>query len=114
MTSRRTSAPSTPRTWRRPSSCWAIRSKSAKVMEIETALAKASLTRVDKRDPYKLFHKMKRAELVKLTPSFAWGAYWKAVGLAAPDRVNVTEPEFFKEVERQLKSRSLADWKVYL
>ena len=28
------------------------------VMDIETALAKASLTRVDKRDPYKLFHKM--------------------------------------------------------
>jgi endothelin-converting enzyme/putative endopeptidase len=84
------------------------------VMAIETALARASLTRVDKRDPYKLFHKMTRAQLVKLTPSFGWGAYWKAVALAAPDRVNVTEPEFFKEVDKQLRSRSLADWKVYL
>ena len=27
------------------------------VMAIETALAKASLTRVEQRDPYKLFHK---------------------------------------------------------
>ena len=40
------------------------------VMRIETALAKASLTRVEKRDPYKLFHKMTRAELQALTPSF--------------------------------------------
>src|SRR4029077_3226484 len=42
------------------------------VMRIETALAKASLTRVEKRDPYKLFHKMNRADLQGLTPSFRW------------------------------------------
>ena len=34
------------------------RAEAAKVMEIETALAKASLTRVERRDPYKLFHKV--------------------------------------------------------
>ena len=44
------------------------RPKPAKVLAIETALAKASLTRVDKRDPYKLFHKMDRAKLQALTP----------------------------------------------
>src|SRR4051812_22005644 len=32
--------------------------EAAKVLEIETALAKASLTRVEQRDPYKLFHKV--------------------------------------------------------
>ena len=42
------------------------------VMDIETALAKASLTRVEKRDPYKLFHKMTPAQLQALTPSFRW------------------------------------------
>ena len=50
-------------------------------MEIETALAKASLTQVELRDPYKLFHKMPRAKLAALTPSFGWAAYWKASGL---------------------------------
>ena len=44
-------------------------------MAIETALAKASLTRVEKRDPYKLFHKMTRKELATLTPSFRWDRY---------------------------------------
>ena len=42
-------------------------------MRMETALAKASLTRVDKRDPYKLYHSMTRAELQALTPSLPLG-----------------------------------------
>jgi endothelin-converting enzyme/putative endopeptidase len=84
------------------------------VMEIETALAKASLTRVDRRDPYKLFHKMTRAELLKLTPDFDWESYWKAIGLASPAEVNVSEPEFYKEVEHLLTTRPVADWKSYL
>src|ERR1700680_3834014 len=107
MTSRRTSAPSTPRTWRRPSSCWAIRSKSAKVMEIETALAKASLTRVDKRDPYKLFHKVDVKGLRAMAPEFNWDSYLKTAGLARLDTFNVTEPEFYKELDKQLQSDSL-------
>jgi endothelin-converting enzyme/putative endopeptidase len=84
------------------------------VMAIETALAKASLTRVDKRDPYKLFHKIGAAELAKLTPSFSWPGYWMALGVPPQTEINVTEPKFFEEVERQLKTRSIADWKVYL
>ena len=47
-------------------------------MAIETALAKASLTRVEQRDPYKLFHKMTPAELQALTPSFDWDDYLDA------------------------------------
>jgi endothelin-converting enzyme/putative endopeptidase len=45
------------------------------VMRIETAMAKASLTRVEQRDPYKLFHNMTAAELQTLTPSFQWKTY---------------------------------------
>jgi endothelin-converting enzyme/putative endopeptidase len=84
------------------------------VMAIETALAEHSLTMVDKRDPYKQFHKVTRAQLVSRTPSFDWAVYWKGIGLAPPAQINVTEPEFFQEVERQLKARPIADWKTYL
>ncbi|MGD0438620.1 MAG: M13 family metallopeptidase [Bryobacteraceae bacterium] len=84
------------------------------VMSIETALAQASLTRVEKRDPYKLFHKLSRAELQQLTPGFQWDVYFKAADVPHSAVVNVTEPAFFKEMEKQLKSRSLADWKTYL
>jgi len=84
------------------------------VMAIETALAKASLTAVDKRDPYKQYHKITRAQLVSQTPSFNWTSYWSGIGLTPPANINVTEPAFFQEVERQLKTRPEADWKAYL
>lgn len=90
------------------------RSEAQTVMAIETALAKATLTRVEMRDPYKLFHKMSYADMRALTPSFGWPAYLRAIGLAAPAQINVTEPAFYREIETQLNAHSIADWRTYL
>jgi endothelin-converting enzyme/putative endopeptidase len=87
---------------------------AAKVMEIETALAKASLSRVDKRDPYKLFHKMNGKGLQALTPGFDWHAYLAAMGEPKLDNFNVTEPAFFKEFAKQLRSNDLPAIQTYL
>jgi putative endopeptidase len=84
------------------------------VLQMETALAKASLTRVEQRDPYNLFHKMSPAELQKLTPAFDWQRYLTDTGLADVKVLNVTEPRFFQEADRQLKDASLAEWQAYL
>ena len=84
------------------------------VMRIETGLARASLTRVDRRDPYKIYHRMHRAEMQALTPSFRWDDYLRAIGQPALDDVNVTEPEFYKQVEKTLAGESLGDLKTYL
>jgi endothelin-converting enzyme/putative endopeptidase len=85
-----------------------------KVMEIETALAKASLSRVDKRDPYKLFHKMDSKGLQALTPGFDWKAYLAGIGEAKLATFNVTEPAFFKEMARQLHTNDLPSIQTYL
>ncbi len=84
------------------------------VMSIETALAKASLTRVEQRDPHKLFHPYTLAKLQQLTPAFPWKNYFATIDLARVPPLNVTEPAFFTEVQSQLKTRSLDDWKTYL
>ena len=84
------------------------------IMRIETALAKASLTRVEQRDPYKLFHKMDRAKLQALTPAFEWPRYLKATGLGELNEFNVTEPAFYKEVQTLLTATPMDDWKAYL
>ena len=84
------------------------------VMRIETGLAKASLTRVDRRDPYKVKHKMKPAELNALTPNFDWTVYFSAARVPRFEILNVESPAFLKEVNAQLTSTSLADWKSYL
>ncbi|PYQ53101.1 MAG: M13 family peptidase [Acidobacteria bacterium] len=86
----------------------------ATVMRVETALAKASLTRVDKRDPYKIYHRLHRAELQALTPSFRWADYLRASGQPDLDDINVTEPDFYKEMEARLKGESLGDLQTYL
>ena len=83
-------------------------------MDIETALAKASLTRVDKRDPYKLLHKVDLKGLRATAPEFDWDSYLKIAGLARLDTFNVTEPEFYKELATQIQSNSLDDIKTYL
>ena len=84
------------------------------VMRIETAMAKASLTRVERRDPYKTKHIMKKADLNSLAPNFDWSAYFSASQVPAFETLNVDEPEFLKELNSQLASISISDWKSYL
>jgi endothelin-converting enzyme/putative endopeptidase len=86
----------------------------ALVVDIETALAKASLTRVDRRDPYKVFHKMKVSELQQLAPAFDWKTYLGGMGVPGTQLLNVSQPAFAKAVSAELKKRPLADWKQYL
>jgi endothelin-converting enzyme/putative endopeptidase len=84
------------------------------VLQIETALAKAALDRVQRRDPAKLYHKMPRAQLASLAPAFDWNAYFAAAGSPAWSELNVTWPEFFTALGGLIDSRSLDDWTTYL
>ena len=85
-----------------------------KVMQMETELATASLSRVDRRDPHKLFHNMDAKGLKALTPGFDWVGYLKVAGLSRQNAFNVTEPEFYKALDKQLQTSSLDDIKTYL
>jgi putative endopeptidase len=87
---------------------------AATVMRLETALAKASMTRVDRRDPYKLKHKMKVQELEGLAPKFDWTAFYREAKYPQFQILNVNSPDFFKEVNALLASEPLDDWKTYL
>ena len=84
------------------------------IMAMETRLAEASLTRVERRDPHKLYHKVDLAALQALSPSFDWTVYLKQSGLGQQNTFNVTEPDFYKELDTQLQSASLDDIKSYL
>ena len=92
----------------------AAQAQARRVMALETALAQASLGRVDKRDPYKSFHPMKAAGLQALTPGFDWTAYQRALGLDPAKSFNVTEPAFFKAMARELARRDPAELRDYL
>jgi len=84
------------------------------LMRMETALAKASMTRVDRRDPYKLKNKMKIPGLEELAPNFDWKTYYAALQYPKIEILNVGDPAFFKQVNASLVSEPLANWKTYL
>jgi endothelin-converting enzyme/putative endopeptidase len=84
------------------------------VMRIETALAKGSMTRVERRDPKALDHKMTNEELKKISPDFRWPVYFAKVGMPSLSSLNVSSPNFFKAMNEELAKESLADWKIYL
>src|SRR6478735_291395 len=92
----------------------AAKRESATIMQIETALARASLTRVEQRDPHNLFHKMDRKQLQALTPNFDWNTYLKTAGVGEVGTFNVTEPKFYQELDHQIQSNNLNDLKTYL
>src|ERR1022692_4905699 len=87
---------------------------AAIVMRMETELAKGSLDSVSRRDPEKIYHPMKKADVSALAPAFQWAQYF--AGSRAPDfqAVVVSWPAFFQAIGRQIGDTSLEDWKVYL
>ncbi|MCR4294909.1 MAG: M13 family metallopeptidase [Elusimicrobia bacterium] len=87
---------------------------AAAVMKIETALAKASMDRVARRDPMNTYHKMTRADLGKLAPGFGWDSYFAAAGGPAWSAVNASSPDFLDGFGKLLKKTPLDDLKAYL
>ncbi|MGO9239315.1 MAG: M13 family metallopeptidase [Bryobacteraceae bacterium] len=84
------------------------------VMAIETELAKSMLTRVELRDPHKLFHKLGRGEFAALAPALDWDGYFASAGLGLVQVVNVTEPAFYKALEQQLHAHPIREWRSFL
>jgi putative endopeptidase len=88
--------------------------EAAKVMALETALAKASLAPEVLRNPYSSYHKMPVAELAKYAPDIDWTGYLSAVGAPPVSELNFQQPDFFKEFDALLVSTPVDDWRAYL
>lgn len=90
------------------------KSAAKTVMTIETRLAKASMTRLEQRDPHKTYNKMSVSKLSALSPEMGWNDYFKHIGLPDPHDVNINQPLFFQELSKTIKVVNLDNWKVYL
>jgi putative endopeptidase len=84
------------------------------VMAIETELAKVSMTRVERRDPDKTYHRMSPAELAKLAPDFDWPAYFRFVHAPDITALNVAQPVFISGMNALLSRFPVDQWKSYL
>lgn len=84
------------------------------VMKIETALAKASMSRVEMRDPEARYHIMTLAQLKDLAPDFDFTIYFKDVDVRPFQTLNVATPNFFKGLNELIASEPVDAWKSYL
>jgi putative endopeptidase len=84
------------------------------VMRIETALAKAQMSRVEMRDPYKTYNKYSVKDLSATTPSIDWNDVLEQLQLEGADSVVVNNPSFFKTMDALLSAVPVNDWKTYL
>jgi putative endopeptidase len=84
------------------------------ILALETKLAEASMTRVERREPANVYHRMTVTQLRELADGFDWPTYFKTIGVPATADVNVTSPGFFKTMNQQLSSVPPADWQTYL
>jgi putative endopeptidase len=82
---------------------------AAAVMKLETALAKVSMDKVKRRDPYAIYHRVERAGLMKSAPHFAWNEYFTALGRNDVDAISVAVPEFFAGMDKVL---ARPDWRT--
>ena len=84
------------------------------IMGMETKLAEASLDNVALRDPAATDHNTTFAQLQAMAPHVDWAAYFKHKQIPTDVDMNVDQPKFMQEVDRQMQQTPLADWKIYL
>jgi putative endopeptidase len=83
------------------------------VVRMETAFAKAQMSRVELRDPDKRYNRLVLADLEKLCPRMKWDEFMKKTKLTNAYYI-VGQPNFLKEVHESLGRETLDDWKTYL
>jgi endothelin-converting enzyme/putative endopeptidase len=89
-------------------------SSAQTVLLVETTLAADSMDRTKRRDPKNRDHKMTRDEAVAMAPEFYLNRYFAAVGAPKFTELNVTNPDFFKQVNGALSALPLDALKTYV
>lgn len=84
------------------------------VMTIETALAKGSMSRVDRRNPANVYHPMTLAQLQTLTPDFDWQVYLDAKKEGSLQSLDVNSPGFFQAMQQQIDTAGMDALKSYM
>ncbi|CAN5818131.1 M13 family metallopeptidase [soil metagenome] len=85
------------------------------VMNVETQLARAWMSKEDRREPKKINHRATKADLPKLAPGIAWDPWLDGASAKNIAAFNVAQPDFMKAVGAMIGGRvSIADWKTYI
>jgi endothelin-converting enzyme/putative endopeptidase len=84
------------------------------VLNIETALAKVSLTPVERRNPKIQVNPMTIVAFQQKAPAIEWAKYIQGVGTPKVDSLNVSVPKFAEGMTKLVADTNLDDIKTYL
>lgn len=85
-----------------------------KILAMQTRLAEASLTPVERRNPDNNYNKIPLTEAAQLTPHFSWTKFLTEREMPQMPDMNIAPPKFFKEMDAMIADVPIADWKTYL
>jgi len=84
------------------------------VLDMQTRLALASLTPVERRNPDNTYNKVSLAAAKEMMPNFSWDLYLVDRSVPTFTEINIAPPKFFAEVNTMLKDVPVESWKTYL
>ena len=87
--------------------------QAAEALAFETRLAKASISRIEMRDPKNQYHYVTVADADKTAKNFPWSEFMKSQGLSV-DGFSLSQPKFFAEVDRMIGDVPVEQWQAYL
>jgi putative endopeptidase len=92
----------------------AAKADAAKIVALETALAKLQWDKVKNRDPIAVYNKVEIAKLPTLAPGFDWAGYLSTAGVTGKtDYVIVSQPSYLTGFAKLLTTTPLDTWKTY-
>ena len=92
----------------------AATAKAKAILDLETQLAQNSLSRVERRDPDRVYNKRSVNELQQSTPNFNWSDYFTNIGAPLFDSLNVGMPDFIAALNGIILNTDLNTIKDYL
>ena len=88
--------------------------KAARILALETAIAKVHATQEETNDVEKGANAWKRADFDAKAPGLDWAAYFDAAGLGQQQDFIVWQPQAVAGISALVKSQPLDTWKDYL
>ena len=89
-------------------------SQAQTIMNIESALAKGAMNATEERDIEKQYNLFSKAELIKSIPNINWDTYFNTLGVKTPEKIIISQPNYYKSLNSIIDSVTISDWKNYL